>query len=113
MYKLPLGKSIALKSGKFYELIDEMVALGFETVDTCMCSGGFWFETEEIEETKKRLAYVKSTSLVLNGIHIPYGNQWDISAATEDNRKISVGNVKKIVALTREFEPKTYILHGY
>ena len=89
-----------------------MVALGFEMVDTCMCAGGFWFETEEIEETKKRLAYVKSTSLVLNGIHIPYGNQWDISAAAEEDRKISVENVKKIVALTREFEPKTYILHG-
>ena len=112
MYKLRLGKSIALKSGEFYELVKEAVALGFESIDVCMCAGGFWFDEAEIKETRERLAFVKSTGLYFNAIHIPYGDQWDISRKDEAERQVSMENIRKLVEITKEFSPFTYILHS-
>ncbi|MBQ4268160.1 MAG: sugar phosphate isomerase/epimerase [Clostridia bacterium] len=112
MYQLPLGVSIAAKKDDFYQKIDEAKSLSFDSVDFDLTVGGYYNGDDEIEELKKRAAYLKASGLRFNGVHIPYGAYWDISTKDDGDRTRNLDNIKKAIAWLDAFQLFCYILHG-
>ena len=112
MFGLKLGKSIGVKAENFYALIDEAKSLGFDSVDVDYCACGFFFGEDDVTESKKRMQYVVDSGLYFNGVHIPYGTEWDISVKDEESRRSVVENVKRLISICDPFQPFCYILHG-
>ena len=112
MYKLKLGKSVRVFDGDYYEVLENLKAYGFESVDVDLCACGFFNRAEELEELKKRMSVLKESGLFFNGVHIPYGTEWDISEADEKKRKEAVKNVLTTIAFMDAYRPNCYVLHG-
>lgn len=112
MYKLKLGKSVRVFDGDYYEVLESLKAHGFESVDVDLCACGFLNREEEFEKLKARMRALEETGLFFNGVHIPYGTEWDISEVNEEKRKEAVKNVLTTIAFMDAYKPNCYILHG-
>lgn len=112
MYKLKLGKSVRVFDGDYYEVLEDLKAYGFESIDVDLCACGFLNRIEEFEQLKERMNALLKTGLFFNGVHIPYGTEWDISEADEEKRKEAVKNVLATIAFMDVYKPNCYILHG-
>ena len=55
MYTLRLGKSVKALCGDYYEIIQEMVALGYHSIDIVLCECGFENTAEQVEEVKREV----------------------------------------------------------
>ncbi|MBR2330328.1 MAG: hypothetical protein IKA40_03685, partial [Clostridia bacterium] len=98
MYTLRLGKSVKALCGDYYEIIQEMVALGYHSIDIVLCECGFENTAEQVEEVKRRVIAAKNLGLYFNNIHLPYGYAWDISILDDEKRRLSMDNVKSIIS---------------
>ena len=112
MYKLRLGKSVKGLISDFYEQITKAKALGFASIDVVLCECGYEGTDEQVEELKKRITFLKEVGLLLNNVHLPYGEAWDISALEEEKRQSVLKNVKTAVDWIEPFEPYCYVIHG-
>jgi len=112
MYRLKLGKSVKILKEEYYDELKSMKNLGFESIDVDLCDVGFFNELYQFEEIEKRMQALKDSGLYFNAVHIPYGTQWDISVADENERKYSVENVIKTIAEMDKYAPSCYVLHG-
>ncbi len=112
MYKLKLGKSIDAWSESFYQNIENAKTLGFDTVDFDITKNGFFKTQRDCAELKNHLNAIKDSGLILNGIHLPYGDENDISSSNKAVREKAIENILEFCKLTESFNPKCYILHG-
>lgn len=112
MYELKLGKSVKGLISDFYEQIRKAKELGFASIDVVLCECGYEGTDEQIEELKKRIAFLKETGLRFNNVHLPYGADWDISVLDEEKRQSVLKNVKTAVDWIEPFAPYCYVIHG-
>ena len=114
MYKLRLGKSIGFKKEDYYDRLAEAVELGFDSVDFDIC--GKWATPEQEAEgykgITKGLEALKDSGLYFNGVHIPFGRDWDFSSANEEKRLEAMRNFAEVAPLIDEYKPHCYIIHG-
>ena len=114
MFSLRLGTSVYFCKEDYYERLAEMERLGFDAGDFDITSK--WFEPDEEEEyyknLEKGLDAFQKTGMFLNGVHISFGNDWDISAINEEKRKEVVERIKAVFTRTNPYHPYCYILHG-
>ena len=114
MYKLKVGKSIGLAKDDFYDVIKNAKADGLESVDFDLCGKLTWRDrsSEAYKDPEKALEAVKASGLFFNGVHIPFGRQWDFSETNEEVRAGAVARFSEIVPLIDRYNPKCYIVHG-
>ena len=114
MYKLKFGKSIAIAKEDFFDVIARAKAEGLESVDYDLC--GKWNredpEAENYRDYKKGLEAVRASGLYFNGVHIPFGRQWDFSELNEETRLGAVKAFGELAAVIDGYSPKCYIVHG-
>ena len=114
MYKLRLGKSIGLLKGGFYEIMSAAREDGLESVDFDLC--GKWNnengEIDEYKEIERGLEAVKASGLYFNGVHVPFGRDWDFSEINEEKRAGAVAKFREIAPLIDKYNPNCYIIHG-
>jgi len=84
MGKYRVGKSLSWDENFCVEL-EKMKEAGFEAVDFDLCK--FRHDREkELENYKNMedgLDAIKRSGLFFNGVHVSFGNEWDISALDE------------------------------
>ncbi len=111
--KYKIGKSLSLDSN-FSKELEKMKEAGFDSVDFDLCK--YWTDREkEIELYKSMedgLNAIKNSGLYFNGVHVSFGNEWDISALDEDFRKSVISMVKDVFSRCDPYKPFCYILHG-
>lgn len=112
MYKLRLGKSVDAWSDTYYDLIGEAKFLGFDSVDFDITSRGYIVRTNDRIEMKNRFYAIGETGLQLNGIHLPYGTESDISSADKSARYKAISDILNLCDFAAEYRPTCYILHG-
>ena len=114
MYKLRSGISVNAKPETVEANLRRVAALGFDSVDIVLC--GYRKEPERerevIQTVGPTLELVKSLGLYLNGIHVPFGQNWDFSAYDEEKRQLAVNNFKEMLAVTDPHAPHCYVIHG-
>ena len=114
MYKLKLGYSVGAQPETVEARLRKIAELGFDSVDIVLC--GYRKEPERerevIQTVGPTLALVKSLGLYLNGIHVPFGHNWDFSAYEEEKRQFAVNNFKEMLAVTDSYAPHCYVIHG-
>ena len=114
MYKLRLGKSVGFCSDNYYETLDEMVKNGFDSGDFDIASK--WHlpeeEAEHYKTLEKGLDAFQKSGLYLNGVHISFGKNWDISAVDDSRRQAIVEKILALFARINPYNPHGYILHG-
>ena len=114
MYRLKLGISVAICEETAEQKLRTMKELGFDSADIGLC--GYRKEPEKERElilnAGKSLELVKSLGLFLNGIHVPFGHNWDFSSADEEKRQLAMNNFKNMLAVTDLYGPHCYVIHG-
>ena len=114
MYQLKLGISVSAQAEIAEKKLRTVAALGFDSVDIDLC--GYRKEPEKerelIQNVGPTLELVKSLGLELNGIHVPFGHNWDFSAYEEEKRKFAVENFRQMLAVTDPHAPHCYVIHG-
>jgi hypothetical protein len=110
-YCLPLSKSIPFCNEKFYELLAEAKALGFDAIDFDIASA---WNTPELEEEyflhlEEGMAAVIESGLPVNCIHIPFGDRWNPCLLDETARRAVVEKFRAILARTASLKPLGYI----
>lgn len=113
MYKLKIGKSVNFCES-FLSNLKEAETSGIDSFDFDLALYGY--------NEKNTLALhaglpegieaVKSTPLRLNGVHIPFGVNWDYSAEDEDVRKNAVEQTVKLFGKINPLKPYCYVLHA-
>ena len=113
MKKYRVGKSLSFDSDFAVE-ITKMKDAGFDSVDFDLCK--FWPDREkELENYKNMeegLEAIARSGLFFNGVHVSFGNEWDISTLDEDFRQVVLARVKEIFSRIDPYKPYCYILHG-
>ncbi|MGN1051829.1 MAG: sugar phosphate isomerase/epimerase family protein [Candidatus Scatosoma sp.] len=113
-YRLRLGKSIGFCSDGFYTNLQKAKDLGFDTIDFDVT--GCWSEEEKENGYYRRLEEgmdaVLNTGIPVNGIHISFGWNWDISETDETKRAAIVDKIRAMIRRTSMLSPYCYILHG-
>ncbi|MBE5731854.1 MAG: sugar phosphate isomerase/epimerase [Clostridiales bacterium] len=113
MGKYRVGKSLSWDENFCVEL-EKMKEAGFEAVDFDLCK--FRHDREkELENYKNMedgLDAIKRSGLFFNGVHVSFGNEWDISALDEDFRRVVIERIKEIFSRCDPYTPYCYILHG-
>ena len=114
MYKLRLGKSISFLKENFYDVINSAKEDGLESVDFDLCGKWTWRnqESEDYKDLEKGLEAVKASELYFNGVHVPFGRQWDFSETNEEKRLEAVANFSEIAPIIDRYSPGCYIVHG-
>ena len=114
MYKLRLGKSIGFVNDGYRDLLNNAKAEGLESTDFDLCNKWLWKEpdTDIRSELEKGLTALKESGLYFNGVHIPFGRDWDFSDVNEDSRKGAMAKFKEIAPIIDRYSPKCYIIHG-
>lgn len=114
MYKLRLSKSINIHREDFFDVVARAKSEGLEALDFDLCGKVIWTrqDAEGYRKLEKALEAVKASGLPINGVHIPYGRQWDISDTDENTRTDAVENFKEIAPLIDRYCPRCYVIHG-
>lgn len=123
MYKLKVGASInyfennseqtcPIRQG-FFDAVNEMQDLGFETVDISLM-GAFRHDTFVGYEEKvvKGLEAIKNSSLEFNGVHLPCGTLLSLSTLDDDYRKEFIKKLKPVIRVIEEYSPKCFLIHS-
>lgn len=114
MYKLRLGRSLDFGNENFYDDLQELEDLGFDSVDFGIA--GCWkygeIETESVACIEEGLERVKISKLFLNGVHLPFGARWDISVPDEELRRKRIGETAELFKRIDPYTPNCYVLHG-
>lgn len=114
MYTLRLGRSLDFGNKNFYKQLQELEALGFDSVDFGIA--GCWkygeYETESVARIEEGLEKVKKSTLYLNGVHLPFAARWDISVPDEETRKKHVADTIELIKRIDPYQPNCYVLHG-
>ncbi|MBO5223949.1 MAG: sugar phosphate isomerase/epimerase [Clostridia bacterium] len=113
MGKYKVGKSLSF-DGDFSAELEKMKEAGFESVDFDLCK--FWpNRAKEIENYKNMedgLEAIARSGLFFNGVHVSFGNEWDVSTLDEDFRRVVIERIKEIFSRIDPYKPYCYILHG-
>lgn len=113
-YQLRLGTSIDFCSSKFYINLEKAKNLGFDTIDFDI--SGCWSEEEKENEYYRHLEEgmeaVLKTGIPVNGVHISFGWNWDISETNEKKRVEVVNKISAMIQRTSVLSPYCYVLHG-
>ncbi len=120
MYKLRLGTSLnvftrysARYNEAFQKNLDELVRLGFDSVDVNLCT---LYGREQIlqshELIPQGLEWVKERGLEINAIHLPFSSQRDYSSLDEDFRAQLLQDTKEMLAIANAYQPYAYVLHA-
>ncbi len=114
MFRLRSGFSLKFTDENYLKHLEEAVEEKFDAVDFDIA--GKWYAEEEEKEYYKHLEdglkALKNTPLTLNGVHISFGNRWDISITEERARKNIVENIARVMERIDPAAPFCYILHG-
>ena len=113
-FRLRLSKSIPFCNERFYELLSEAKALGYDAIDFDIASA--WSQPELEEQyflhLEEGMAAVIESGLPVNCIHIPFGTRWDPCLLDEDARRAVVEKFRAILKRTEILRPFGYIVHG-
>lgn len=113
MNKYRVGKSVQL-SYDFENELKRIKEAGFDSVDFDLCK--FWPDREKELELYKSmdagLKVLEQSGLYFNGVHVSFGDNWDISAVDESKRVAVVQQVKDIFSVCDPYKPYCYVLHG-
>ena len=114
MYQLKLGASVAIRVDTAEQKLRTMAELGFDSADIDLC--GYRKEPEKERElilnAGKSLELVRELGLYLNGIHVPFGHNWDFSSDDEEKRQLAVKNFKELLDVIDPYAPNCYNIHG-
>lgn len=113
MYKLKIGKSVNFCES-FAGSMKEAESSGIDSFDFDLALYGYNEKNTLALHAAlpEGLEIVKSTPLHLNGVHIPFGENWDYSAENEDVRKNAVAQTVKLFEKINSLKPYCYVLHG-
>ena len=113
-YRAKLSASVSYCDDDFEQKIYAAKRLKFDCLDFDLCK--HWenpaLQAELYPVIENRLETLVLSGVKLNGIHISFGEMWDVSVTDESERKANIKRVKEIMARTREFAPFCYIFHG-
>ena len=114
MYKLRLGRSVALINDNFYDALNEIKSLGYDSLDFDLCGKWVWEDqaADGYKAMRKGLEAVKELGLYFNGVHVPFGRAWDFSSIDEEKRSGAVASFAAIASIIDEYSPNCYIVHG-
>ena len=114
MYQLKLGISVGAQAEIAEKKLRTVAALGFDSVDIDLCCYRKEPEKERelIRNVGPTLELVKSLGLYLNGIHVPFGRNWDFSSYEEEKRNLAVENFRQVLSAIDPHAPHCYIIHG-
>ena len=111
MYRLRLGLSVKGLIDNFDDVVAQMVALGFDSIDIVLCECGYEGNAEQIATIQTRIRKAQSLGLQLNNLHLPYGYDWDISIPDDTCRAAAVNNVKSVIDWAEGLNPYCYVFH--
>ena len=120
MYKLKLGVSLnvftrysARYNENFQKNLDELVRLGFDSVDVNLCT---IYGREQIlqshELIPQGLEWVKERGLALNAVHLPFSLQRDYSSLDDDFRARLLQDTKEMLSIANAYRPYAYVVHA-
>jgi sugar phosphate isomerase/epimerase len=114
-FTLRLGKSLGCFNDDFFDDLQKAKDLGFDTIDFDV--SGFWrFGEGDEHKIKSRLEEaidaVLKIGITVNGVHIPYGWDWDLSDLDPKILAIAMHKIKVVINSTSVLSPRCYILHG-
>lgn len=113
-YRLRLGASVSFCSKIFYDRLAQAAELGFDAIDFDI-SGCWSYPDEEkvyYERLESGIEAVARTGIPVNGIHISFGDNWDISVLDEPTRRKTVADIASVMKRTASASPYCYIFHG-
>lgn len=113
-YSLRLGKSLSCYSDDFFTNLQKAKDLGFDTID--FDTTQYWLykgtNKDRLNQLNKAIDAVLNLGMPVNGVHIPYGVDWDLSELNQTKNAENFNNVLSVINSTSRLSPYCYVLHG-